>query len=780
MKPPGRQYGHTQPAGWARAVTTPIAALLMFVGVSAALSDNAMAAFNISSPATQKYGSIVLNSYLYSDNQNVDLAVGTITWSEGGTTLCSVASGGSPGPYTLTCSPTLSIGSHTIDGVWSGGDTSQTTFTVIQGDQTVSFQSTAPSNATAGGSYTPRATATSGLTAAITVDGGSSSVCSISGGVVSFAAAGTCTLNANQVGNTNYNAATQVQQSVTVAAPIAQTIAFTSTAPSPATVGGATYTVTATGGASGNAVTFALDAASTGCSISSAAVSFTAVGTCIINANQAGNVGYIAAPGQQQSFPVAEPVVTSVSASPINSVYGAGLTITATLNQPGSGTLQFRTGGFSMIADVRFTNTNTVSFVWNTPPISTGFGLRAILLSTSQGVVASLGIVVTKIPQAIAFTSSAPTPVVGGTYAVSATGGASGNPVSFSIDAASTSGACTIANNTVTFAAAGTCIVDADQAGTNQTGTAPNWSAAYLAASRQQQTITVNRANQSTLTIASNPSSLTFGGGTATLSPSGGNGTGLVSYNVTSGPCTVNATVLTATGVGSCSVTGTKPADTNYNAQTSAAISVAVGQATQTIAFAPPANQTYTLAGTLTLSATGGASGLPVTFASTSAAICTTGGTNGATVTFVSAGACAITASQAGNTNYAAATDVPKSFSIGQASQAISFTPPSAQTFTPSGTVTLSATGGASGNAVTFASTSTAICTTGGTNGATVTFVSAGACTITASQAGNTNYAAATGVARSFSIGQALQTISFTAPAAQTFTPGGTVTLSAT
>ncbi len=66
---------------------------------------------------------------------------------------------------------------------------------------------------------------------------------------------GTCTVDANQAGYTNYNAATQVQQSVTVAKG-SQTITFTSTAPVTATVGGATYTAAATGGGSGNAVTF--------------------------------------------------------------------------------------------------------------------------------------------------------------------------------------------------------------------------------------------------------------------------------------------------------------------------------------------------------------------------------------------------------------------------------------------------------------------------------------------------------------------------------------------
>jgi hypothetical protein len=83
-----------------------------------------------------------------------------------------------------------------------------------------------------------------------------------------------------------------------------QTITFTSTAPAGATVGGPTYTVTATA-SSGLTVAFTIDpAASSVCSISGSTVSFTAVGTCVIDANQAGNANYNPAPQVQQSFAV--------------------------------------------------------------------------------------------------------------------------------------------------------------------------------------------------------------------------------------------------------------------------------------------------------------------------------------------------------------------------------------------------------------------------------------------------------------------------------------------
>jgi hypothetical protein len=133
-------------------------------------------------------------------------------------------------------------------------------------------------------------------------------VCSVSGtdgATVDFNGAGTCVIDANQAGNANYLAAPQATQSVTVA-PTSQAIAFT--APSSGTVG-TTGTLTATGGASGNPVVFSVDPSSGAgvCSVSGtggATVNFNADGTCVIDANQAGNANYLAAPQVAQSVTV--------------------------------------------------------------------------------------------------------------------------------------------------------------------------------------------------------------------------------------------------------------------------------------------------------------------------------------------------------------------------------------------------------------------------------------------------------------------------------------------
>ncbi len=91
---------------------------------------------------------------------------------------------------------------------------------------------------------------------------------------------------------------------VTIGNQASQTITFTSTPPSSPTVG-STYTPTATA-SSGLAVAITIDASSASiCSISAGVVTFNAGGTCVIDANQAGNANFLPAPQVQQSIGVA-------------------------------------------------------------------------------------------------------------------------------------------------------------------------------------------------------------------------------------------------------------------------------------------------------------------------------------------------------------------------------------------------------------------------------------------------------------------------------------------
>jgi uncharacterized repeat protein (TIGR01451 family) len=95
-----------------------------------------------------------------------------------------------------------------------------------------------------------------------------------------------------------------------------QTITFTSTVPTNAFVGGPTYAVAATGGASGEPVTLT-STTPTICTLSGTTVTPVAVGICTILANQAGNSNFTAAPAATQSFTVVLPPLVITTTSPL-------------------------------------------------------------------------------------------------------------------------------------------------------------------------------------------------------------------------------------------------------------------------------------------------------------------------------------------------------------------------------------------------------------------------------------------------------------------------------
>jgi hypothetical protein len=340
----------------------------------------------------------------------------------------------------------------------------------------------------------------------------------------------------------------------------AQAISFTSQAASP--VVGSTYTVTARGGGSGNPVTFT--ASTPVCSVSGATVTFNQPGTCIIEASQAGNTRYQAAQAQQD------------------------------ITVPG----------------------------------------RA---------------------QVISFTSQPSSTTVGSTYTVTARGGGSGNPVTFTIDPASTS-ACTVSGATVTFNQPGTCVIDAHQAG----------NAHYQAAAQAQQDITVSGGSQTAQAISftSKPSSTTVGS-TYTVTARGGGSGNPVTFTIdpaSTSVCTVSGPTVTFNQAGTCVIDANQAGNAHYQAAPQRQQDIAVTM-TQTISFTSTAPAGIVSGDTYDVTATGGASGNPVTFtidpASTS--VCTV---SGPTVTFNQAGICVIDANQAGNAQYQQAPQVQQDVTV--------------------------------------------------------------------------------------------------------------------
>jgi hypothetical protein len=624
--------------------------------------------------------------------------------------------------------------------------------------QTITFTSTAPSNATVGGaSYTVTATASSKL--AVSFSSATTTVCTVSGSTVSFVGAGTCTINANQAGNGEYAAAPQVQQSFAVAKG-AQTITFTSTPPSNATIGGPTYTVKASGGASGSPVTFTIDGGSSACTISGSTVSFTAAGTCTIDANQAGSANYNPAPQVQQSFAVAKrtQTVTFTSSPPANPTIGGTYAVTATAS--------------SKLAVSFSSATTTVCTVSGTTVSFVGAGGCTIIANQAGNAEyepapeSTQTFAVAKRSQKITITSSAPSgAVVGGaTYTVTATASPSELPVSFS---SATPSVCTASGETVSFVGAGTCTIDANQAGNGE----------YEPAPQAAQSFTVKRAQTITFT-SSAPETAVVGGSPYTVTATASSGLAVSFSSASPSTCTVSGSTVSFQHAGTCTINANQAGNGEYQAAPQAQQLLQVGKGRQTITITSKAPETARIGDTYTITATGGASGNPVTFSVPNTA--STCSVSGSTVKFIGAGTCTVAADQAESADYEAAPTVTQTIAVAVKSQTITFTSSAPGNATVGGpTYTVKASGGASGNPVTFTiDGGSSACTI---SGSTVSFTAAGTCTIDANQAGNGEYAAAPQVQQSFAVAKGSQTITFTSSAPGNATVGGpTYTVTAT
>jgi hypothetical protein len=442
------------------------------------------------------------------------------------------------------------------------------------------------------------------------------------------------------------------------------------------------------------------------------------------------------------TYTAPRPAVTGVTPDGGSTAGGTTVSITGT-GLAGATGVRFGAAAAVITAD------SSTQVTVTSPP---GTGTVTITVTTSAGTSKTTAGDYTyttrpKPPQSISFTVPA-SGTAGGSATLSATGGGSGNPVVFSIDPASDPGVCTVSGTTVTYTAAGNCVIDANQAGT----------ATYTAAPQVQRTITVNSGHKLSQSISFTAPATGTAGGSATLSATGGGSGNPVDFSAApaSGPgvCTVSGTTVTYTAAGNCVIDANQAGTGTYLAapQVQRTITITSGhKLSQSISFTAPASGT---AGrSATLSATGGGSGNPVVFSAAPTSgpgACTVSGT---TVTYTAAGNCVIDANQAGTATYLAAPQVQQTITVTSAQklpQSISFTPPASGA--ARGSATLSATGGGSGNPVVFSAdpaSGPGVCTVSGT---TVTYTAAGNCVIDANQAGTGTYAAAPQVEQTITV----------------------------
>jgi hypothetical protein len=548
--------------------------------------------------------------------------------------------------------------------------------------------------------------------------------------------AGKCTITATAPASGNYGTATAVEsfpiyQAVLTVQAVSPTIAYGQPIPA------LTYTLT---GYVGNDATANPPAVSGTPSLSTAATTGSAPGTYPITVSTgtlaAANYSFLYVPGRLTI--TTGPFIT-VSPSNINfgSVNLDSITTkTVTVSNTGSAAATISTPLISLLKagnSDEFVVVNlcpsslaagksctiTVSFVagayYNTPQTAT-LEIMDNAPGSPQPVALSATILE---PQKITFTSVPSSAAYSSSFTAAATGGGSGNPITFTA-----SGACSVPPGSATYtmtSGTGTCSVIANQAGNS----------IYAAAAQVTKTVTATLAAQ-TITLTNPPTSAGYKSSfTAMASTS----SGLMVTFTSSGACSNSGPIYTMTSAtGTCSVIANQGGNSDYSAAPKVTKTVSATVAAQTITFTTNAPSSAGYKTSFTVAATA-SSGLAVTFSSSGAC-----SNSGATYTMTSStGTCSVIVSQAGNSDYSAAPKVTESVTATLAAQAITFTtnPPATAVYKTSFKV--AATGGASGIAVIF--TSSGLCSN---SGATYTMTSGtGTCSVIANQAGNSNYAAA-------------------------------------
>ncbi|SBV37492.1 exported hypothetical protein [uncultured Stenotrophomonas sp.] len=489
----------------------------------------------------------------------------TVTSNPGGIT--AGGNGFTTSPITV---PGLSNGTAYTFTVTATNDTGTSTASAAsnsatpKGNQTITF--TNPGTQNFGTTPMLAATATSGLMVAFSSS--TTGVCTItSGGALTFVTSGSCTINADQDGDSVWNAATTVPHSFAVSA----------IAPGAPTIG------TATAGNTEATVTFTAPASTGGAAISSYTVT--------------SNPGGLTGTGASSPITVTD----------LTNGMAYTFTVTATNTVPLTGAASAASNSVTPASPQTITFTN---------PGTQNFGTSPTLTATSSA---------------------------GGTY-----------PVTFS---SGTTGVCTITTGGVlTFHSAGSCTINANQAG----------DASYLPAPQVPQTFTVAAvvpaaptigiatAGDTQISVAFtapvNTGGTTITGYTIIPSPAvaGGPFIGASSPIVVTGLSNGQAYTFTVTADNSA---GTGPASAASNSVTPAA--------TQIITFTNPGPQNFGTTPTLTATSD---SGLTPTFTSSTVGVCTV--TPGGALTFVTAGTCTINADEAGNGSYLPAGQVNRSFAV--------------------------------------------------------------------------------------------------------------------
>ena len=419
------------------------------------------------------------------------------------------------------------------------------------------------------GSITPvSATSTSKLT--VSFSSKTSSVCTVAANKVTAIAEGSCTIAADQLGNANYNAAPQVLETF-ASNKSDQTIKLSAVISPPYTVFYTKWYADLKAPSSSPKAGFSTFATTTPsiCHIvndndgtnkpygGKAQVFSDTEGTCIVTADNAANTFVNAAPQVSLSLPIVRQTQTVkfIPPLPVMTVFGTGQ-INAYSSRP---YLQWQTTYTSLTTDVCTVVANTIDKTNPNNPANgkatvTALTTGSCIIQASQAGDASTApaapvtatLPIGKANQTLTW-GTAPTLALNGTAQVSATSSAS-LPIVYT---STTPTVCTISSNTVTAKTAGSCIVQAAQAG-NDT---------YNPATKVNQTIVVPKSSQ---TITFNNLNSIKAGTTQALTATSSSSLPITFSSATPAICTVSPTTVNAKAAGTCTVNANQVGNVSY------------------------------------------------------------------------------------------------------------------------------------------------------------------------------------------------------------------------
>jgi hypothetical protein len=306
----------------------------------------------------------------------------------------------------------------------------------------------------------------------------------------------------------------------------------------------------------------------------------------------------------------------------------------------------------------------------------------------------------------------------------------------------SNSSVATISGKTVTIVGAGTTTITVSQPATtiytDDTATA---------------LLTVSKAT-TTISSLSVPTGKKYGDAPFQLTDPTSNSNAAFQYTSSNtSVATISGKTVTIVGAGTTIITATKPTNTNFTAGSTTATFAVIKAITNISGLSVPVGKKYGDAPFQLTDPSSNNTQVAFQYASSNTSVATI---SGKTVTIVGAGTTIITATQAANANFTAASTTA-TFSVSQATTTISTL--SVPTGKKYGDAPFQLTDPSSNNtqvAFQYTSSNTSVATI---SGKTITIVGAGTTVITATQAANTNFTIGSTTA-SFSVGKATAIIS--------------------